>query len=460
MYSVLTGGAFQSIGQTMERRYEMNQAENPSNFNRESSKESDRLRYDRFKRSSLDIENEDFCSKLNISRVPKQTEHMKIPVLDRPDQPSYIQSDQPTYQPEYYNPPVQNSAPKHIYIIEKHIPYPPSTEKPICDKCDCFENCSSEYKLKSLRMYTSCCEKCRELFLSNFSDNCKCPKKTKKPKKEFQVESIESEEGLCSKIQKIKDLKGSSCNCSEQTKFNINISNQNTASANVGHNSKIKLHKIKKNISVEESKSLKQSDLKKILRILRRNSLKERKERPPPQCVKFCSAEMEKLEKNISDLRKLRKKLRLPVHTPDREDCSASSSSVDLNEDIYLRRTKNNRKPNKKIISRSSSEELPEKENCGNRNSKKRNRSRKSYKSASLQSISDKKSCGEISVQLIEALKTCSSNSDESNSNESSQNKSECSYEQIHRYNFPIPKISRGANRNGTRSGRYNKRTN
>lgn len=446
MYSVLTGGAFQSIGQTMERRYKMNQSENPSNFNRESSKEPNSLRYDRLKRNSLDLENEDFPSK-NTSRVPKQTD-MKMPVLVRPDQHMYIQSDQPAYQSGYYNPPIQNSAPKHIYIIEKHIPYPPTTEKnPISDKCDCFENCSSEHKLKALKMYTSCCEKCRELFLSNFSDNCKCPKKTKKPKPEFQVESVESEEGLCSKIQKIKELKGNekSCNCSEQTKFNINISNQNTASANVGDNSKIKVHKMEKNISVEERKSLKESDLKKILRILRRNSLKERRERPPPQCVKICSAEMEKLEKNISDLRKLRKKLRLPVNKSDREECSAeSSSSVDLNEDIYLRRTKHGRKPYKKPISRSSSEELPEKENYGNRNSKQRNRSKKSYKSSYLKSIMDKQSCGEISVQLIEALKTCSSDSDESNLNESSQNKSDFSYEKIHRYNFPIPKISVG----------------
>lgn len=465
MYSVLTGGAFQSIGQKMERRYEMNQPENPSIFNRESSKESNNLRYGRLKRNLLDLENDDFPSK-NTSRVPKQIEPMKIPVLVRPDQPMYIQSDQPNYQPEYYEPPVQNlknSAPKHIYIIEKHIPFPPSTEKnPVSDKCDCFENCSSEHKLKALKMYTSCCEKCRELFLTNFSDNCKCPKKNKKPKPEFQVESVESEEGLCSKIQKIKELRGNenACNCSEQTKVNINISNQNSASANIGDNSKIKVHKFKKNVS-EETKSLKENDLKKILRILRRNSLKERKERPPPQCVKICSAEMEKLEKNISDLRKLRKKLRLPFNRADREDCSESSSSVDFNEDIYLRRTKNSRKPYKKQVSRSSSEELPEKENCEKRNSKKRNRSKKpnkkrTYKSEYLQSVLDKQSCGEISVQLIEALKTCSSDSDESSSNENSQNKTECPYEKIQRYNFPIPKIPRGGSRNGTRSGRYN----
>lgn len=463
MYSVLTGGAFQSIGQTMERRHEMNQPENLSILNRESSKESNSLRYDRLKRRSLDLENEDFSSR-NISRVPKQTDPMKIPVLVRPDQPLYMhQSDQPTYQSEYYDP-SKNAPPKHIYIIEKHIPYPPTTEKnPVSDKCDCFENCSSEHKLKALKMYTSCCEKCRELFLSNFSDNCKCPKNTRKPKQELRVESIESEEGLGSKIQKLKELKGNekSCNCSEQTKFNINISNQNSASANIGDSSKVKVHKLKKPAS-EENKSLKESDLKKILRILRRNSLKERKERPPPQCVKICSAEMEKLEKNISDLRKLRKKLRLPVHKTDREECSDSSSSVDLNEDIYLRKVKNSRKPVRKSISRSSSEELPEKENCGNRKSKKKNQCGKHngkqyYKSEYLQSVLDKQSCGEISVQLIEALKTCSSNSDESKSYENSQNKSECSYEQIHRYNFPIPKIPRGGSKNGTRSGRYRK---
>lgn len=445
----------------MKRRHKMNQPENLSISNRESSNESDSLRYDRLKRSSLDLENEDCFSK-NISRVPKQTDPMKIPVLVRPEQPLYIhQSEQ---QSQYYDPP-KNAAPKHIYIIEKHIPYPPTTEKTGSDKCDCFENCSSEHKLKALKMYTSCCEKCRELFLSNFSDNCKCPKKPKKIKPEFQVESVESEEGLCSKIQKLKELQGNekSCNCSEQTKFNINISNQNSASANIGDSSKVKVHKLKKPAS-EENKSLKESDLKKILRILRRNSLKERKERPPPQCVKICSAEMEKLEKNISDLRKLRRKLRLPVSKTDRDECSDSSSSVDFNEDIYLRKVKNSRKPYRKSISRSSSEELPEKENCGNRKSKKsRNQSGKHnekpfFKSEYLQSVLDKQSCGEISVQLIEALKTCSSNSDESKSYENSQNKSECSYEQIHRYNFPIPKISRGGSRNGTRSGRYRKR--
>lgn len=454
MYSVLTGAAFQSIGQTMERRYEMSQPENLSTLNRELSKESSSVRYDRLKRNSiLDLENDD-CSNKNISRVPKQTEPMKIPVFIRPDQPMYIQSEKPNYDSEYCDPPLpqnsQNSAPKHIYIIEKHIPYPPITESLVSDKCDCFENCSSEHKLKAIQMYTECCEKCRELFLSNLSDNCKCPKKSKNQKPEFQIESVESEEGLCSKIQKLKELKAieNPCNCSEQTKFNINISNQNTASANIGDNSKIKFHKLKKNVS-EEAKSLKESDLKKILRILRKNSLKERKESQQPQCVKICSAEMEKLEKNISDLRKLRKKLRLPVYENDRPDCSESSSSIDFNEDIYLRKTKNNRKPYKKLISRSSSEELPEKENFGNRKCKKKNRRRKNNESRS-------QSCDEISGQLIEALKTCNSNLDESLSNEnlsneSFQNKSDCSYEQIHRYNFPIPKISRRGKRNGTK---------